>query len=331
MNIPDENIEQSEDLDIRRIRRRPYWAKDYVSSCRMSNIKQTPRKVHTMENPPKTRCTWCKGLFETGDKFERHMIQCYRSRWTCITCGRTFGKQSYLKKHRHNQHTVKSVSTIAKKVKKAKTVVFKAGSKSKDDEKCDSGTTPVEFNSEKKHSGSNDIGGKASVAKKTETVVKNEEDSDWKASPDVSVGGSENESDMEKSDGGSDVIGSVSDSDDQEVKKTVTLPLYLDSDDETQEERRSEEPVTLKEKKSESITSESERKTVMDMEFNVSLLKGRLFRKAMEPRRPIAPQKRKHEEATCSDAKLSKTLMVKPSGNLEKTDIGHLKVKFPLA
>ena len=119
LNIPDENIEQSEDLDTRRIRRRPYWAKDYVFSCRMSNIKQTPRKAHTMENPPKTRCTWCKGLFETGDKFERHMIQCYRSRWTCITCGRTFGKQSYLKKHRQNQHTVKSVSTIAKKVKKS--------------------------------------------------------------------------------------------------------------------------------------------------------------------------------------------------------------------
>ena len=132
---------------------------------------------------------------------------------------------------------------------------------------------------------------------------------------------------MENSDGGSDVIGSVSDSDGQEVKKTVTLPLHLDSDDETLEEKRSEEPVTLKEKKSESITSESEWKTVTDMEFNVSLLKGRLFRKAMEPQRPIAPQKRKHEEATCSE--LSKTLMVKPSGNLEKTDIGQLKVKFP--
>ena len=39
LNIPDGNIELSEDLDSRRIRRRPYRAKDYVFSCRMSNIK----------------------------------------------------------------------------------------------------------------------------------------------------------------------------------------------------------------------------------------------------------------------------------------------------
>lgn len=30
LHIPDENIEQSDDLDTRRIRKRPYWAKDYA-------------------------------------------------------------------------------------------------------------------------------------------------------------------------------------------------------------------------------------------------------------------------------------------------------------
>ena len=79
----------------KRVRRKPVWAKDYVFSCRMVNTKVTPRK-HSMADKAKTRCTWCKGLFEEGDQYEQHMIKCYRNRWTCHACGNTFKLKSYL-------------------------------------------------------------------------------------------------------------------------------------------------------------------------------------------------------------------------------------------
>ena len=79
----DNDTEQNEDSDTQRVRKRPFWAKDYVFSCRMTNTKQTPRKETTLTAPTKTKCTWCKELFEPGELFEKHMKQCYRSRWSC--------------------------------------------------------------------------------------------------------------------------------------------------------------------------------------------------------------------------------------------------------
>ena len=149
----DTDIEQNEDSGNRRVRKRPFWAKDYVFFCRMVNTKQTPRKMNPSDKTPpaKTKCTWCKGLFEKGQKFEQHMVTCYRSRWDCHTCGRTFAKHAYLRKHRLTQHNVRSFSDIAKNVKKASsTVVFQSGDK------------------------------------------KDGEESDWKASPDVVIGDEEN-------------------------------------------------------------------------------------------------------------------------------------------
>ena len=57
-----------------------------------------------MADKTKTRCTWCKGLFEEGDQYEQHMIKCYRNRWTCHACGNTFKLKSYLEKHKRTQH-----------------------------------------------------------------------------------------------------------------------------------------------------------------------------------------------------------------------------------
>ena len=53
--------EQNEDSDNRRVRKGPFWAKDYVFSCRMPNTKQTPRKHNSMADAATTRCTWCEG------------------------------------------------------------------------------------------------------------------------------------------------------------------------------------------------------------------------------------------------------------------------------
>ena len=90
--------------DRKRVRRKPVWAKDYVFSCRMVNTKVTPRKHNNMADKAKTRCTWCKELFEEGDQYEQHMIKCYRNRWTCHACGNTFKLKSYLEKHKRTQH-----------------------------------------------------------------------------------------------------------------------------------------------------------------------------------------------------------------------------------
>ena len=97
------DIDRDYESDRKRVRRTPVWAKDYVFSCRMVNTKVTPRK-HNMADKTKTRCTWCKGLFEEGDQYEQHIIKCYRNRWTCHACGNTFKLKSYLEKHKRTQH-----------------------------------------------------------------------------------------------------------------------------------------------------------------------------------------------------------------------------------
>ena len=68
--------------ESKRVRRKPVWAKDYVFSCRMVNTKQTKRKDNSlpMSEETKTRCSWCKGLFEPGTPYEQHLIKCYRNR-----------------------------------------------------------------------------------------------------------------------------------------------------------------------------------------------------------------------------------------------------------
>ena len=108
---PNIDIELDVESDRQRVRRKPVWAKDYVFSCRMPNLKQTPRKQHSMAEG-KTRCTRCKGLFDAVATFEEHIVACYRNRWPCNTYGQTFKQRAYLDKHRENQHGVKSISQV---------------------------------------------------------------------------------------------------------------------------------------------------------------------------------------------------------------------------
>ena len=174
-------IEQNEDSGNCNVRKRPFWAKDYVFFCRMVNTKQTPRKMNPSDKTPpaKTKCTWCKGLFEKGQKFEQHMVTCYRSRWDCHTCGRTFAKHAYLRKHRLTQHNVRSFSDIAKNVKKASsTVVFQSGDK-KDGEESDWNASPdVVIGDEENSDGESVAGIEDKVVEKTATLPLNLESDD---------------------------------------------------------------------------------------------------------------------------------------------------------
>ena len=97
-NVPDAQIEQSENLDNKRIRRKPRWVKDYVFSCRpMSNTKKTPNKGPTGSpwqtkdppNPVKTVCAFCLTAVNS-DGFNKHLVECYNKRIPCSVCGQTF-------------------------------------------------------------------------------------------------------------------------------------------------------------------------------------------------------------------------------------------------
>ena len=224
---PNIDIESDVESDRQRVRRKPVWAKDYVFSCRMPNLKKTQRKQHSMAEG-KTCCTWCKGLFDAGAIFEEHIVACYRNRWPCNTCGQTFKQRAYLEKHRENQHGVKSVTSSTPKPE-------------------------------------------ASTSAPGSENVENEDEgnSDWDMSPDVSLVESSDEEDDT-----SEPVRSVEKSGADKVKTTKDI----------------------KDPEGEKIVSAS---SVQGS--SVSLLKGRLFRKATEPTKPINPAKKKRD-ATVLDA-----------------------------
>lgn len=106
--------------------------------------------------------------------------------------------------------------------------------------------------------------------------------------PDVGIGEEENSD-----------SGSVTRSDNRAVEKHVTLPLNLESDDETVKETN--EQVVSKETDTHNVTDKSEK------ESNLSQLKGRLVRKSTEPRIPINPIKKPRISASpASNSTISK-------------------------
>ncbi|MEW8547865.1 MAG: hypothetical protein AB2693_30530, partial [Candidatus Thiodiazotropha sp.] len=324
----EEVIEQSEihtdsevDLDGKRVRKRPFWAKDYVFSCRMPNLKQTPRKQSSVTELPKTRCTWCKGLFESGDTFEKHIVLCYRNRWSCRQCGKTFAKKAYLEKHRITQHNVKTVNSLAKKMKTA-TCAFSASQKVKSVDQTES---IVKVRSDKGDSGDqekvkvdseltelNDKGKdrtevERKVKKAESLTLRSEEISDWDVSPDVSVAGDLQLSDESDESSDKDSVSSVQISKEKEDKDQVEV---------LKEEVR--------------VGAEQNKRNVSDK--SISLLKGRLFRKATEPIKPIAPQKRKREDTVRSEKVMSAPTQADKPGpssvnETKKKDMKEFKVR----
>ena len=263
--------------ESKRVRRKPVWAKDYVFSCRMVNTKQTKRKDNSlpMSEETKTRCSWCKGLFEPGTPYEQHLIKCYRNRWTCYSCGCTFKQKSYLEKHKRTQHQAwASVNRMLKKApgplksgqKKTSTVTKVVESEKKDMSKKE---RKVNDDSEKRNSD-------ADLQRKEETVPKPKKDeglilvsgnnSDWDSSPNVSLEGD----------------------------------LQISEDSEVQSNNGSESSPRSKEIQGDEGESEVNREKAGEKseeakpsQSDVSLLKGRLFRKATTPVKPLAPQKHK--------------------------------------
>ena len=200
-DVPDVNIEQTDDSDSKRIRRKPVWAKDYVFSFRdMPNLKKTPnkygmtgaaRKMNDPSNPANIICSFCLEPIKAGETFEKHLIRCYSSRCPCTICGRTFKRESYLLKHKKNQHnSVEAETTSLKPQEKSSVVrsVFKpeASTSKESDKESDS-------NSEK-------------------------ELSDWQESPKISLGSSDRDSDDE------------SDSDSEKVNETLSKEPVSDKD-----------------------------------------------------------------------------------------------------
>lgn len=78
-HMPDVNVEQNDDSDSKRIRRKPVWTKDYVFSVRdMPNLKKTPTKsgmtgaagkMNDPSNPANIICSFCLEPI----KMERHL------------------------------------------------------------------------------------------------------------------------------------------------------------------------------------------------------------------------------------------------------------------
>ena len=245
--------------DRKRVRRKPVWAKDYVFSCRMVNTKVTPRK-HNMADKAKTRCTWCKGLFEEGDQYEQHMIKCYRNRRTCHACGNTFKLKSYLEKHKRTQH--QAWASINRTLKRS-AGHFKVGLKTNshvakvnvDEEKHNLDDQSKVKDSKKKQVSDGQVQKKeetVSTAKKVESVdLNSEENSDWDKSPDVSL-----EGELQVSDDS----GSSSDNDSRRQK------IKKDKVDQSSVEKEKE------------------------------LWLGRVIRKATTPAIPVAPKKQKVDE-----------------------------------
>ena len=98
---PNINIELDVESDRQRVRRKPVWAKDYVFSCRMPNLKKTLRKQHSMAEG-KTRCTWCNGLFDAGATFFNILLP--------VTG--TDGLATHVDKHLNKEHTKRSIEKI---------------------------------------------------------------------------------------------------------------------------------------------------------------------------------------------------------------------------
>lgn len=88
----------------KRVRRKPFWIKDYyLSRCRLTMPKtKTTERKHCI-------CAMCKELVDK-DTFKEHLVKCATSRLECEHCDATFLNKSYLAKHVKAKHdTVKVV------------------------------------------------------------------------------------------------------------------------------------------------------------------------------------------------------------------------------
>ena len=87
-----------------RKRKKPVWAKDYVFYCRsaMARTKNTPRSQTAGTSSSQatgsstTRPIYpvCHETIGSQEKFETHLVQCYKGRPKCSTCGKTFKKRN---------------------------------------------------------------------------------------------------------------------------------------------------------------------------------------------------------------------------------------------
>ena len=139
-----------------------------------------------------------------GESFEKHLIRSYNSRWPCSTCGKTFKRESYLLKHKRNQHKLGAVVTKTKSTpgpSPAKRKVIKSVPRSETD---------------------------SSIELAKESDSDNEKVSDWQESPDISLGESDTETDDEldiEEVEGNEVVSDDPDSDNESVSSIANTGL----------------------------------------------------------------------------------------------------------
>ncbi|MCG8044654.1 MAG: DDE-type integrase/transposase/recombinase, partial [Candidatus Thiodiazotropha endolucinida] len=100
--------ELQEASEGKRIRRKPFWTKDYVLSTFSSDMakeKTTERKYAV--------CPACRELVKK-DSFTNHLLKCSVEREECTECGSTFKKKAYLQKHMRTIHGKLSLSKAVK-------------------------------------------------------------------------------------------------------------------------------------------------------------------------------------------------------------------------
>ena len=166
-----ENEVEESNVGSRRQRKKPAWAKDYVFSCRntMAKTKTTPRaqapstsKAQTVPiAAPLPICPVCKETVGKSENFEKHLVECYKGRPQCSTCGQMFKLRSYLIKHEQSVHGVPSEKSVVKEASKVKAKERKESAKALSD---------------------------------------SSDNSDWEDEPDVSLGVSDSEDEKVKSD-----------------------------------------------------------------------------------------------------------------------------------
>ena len=208
----------------------------------MAKTKNTPNKgLGEPSRSTKTVCAFCLATVDSASMKE-HLLACYNKRVPCTICHKTFKDKTYLKKHQRIHFKNQTVAKIAQSLPN---IPFQTKAKQ---EKVETVTTA--------------------------TLGEDSDESDWKNSPNISIGS--------KSDSGSE-SSSESENEVDKVKDPV----------------KSTEGDLADDIKGNTATMDSgetgdPKAEVLNPDYTI--LKGRTYNKPTRPDKPKAPVKRKSEE-----------------------------------
>ena len=85
-------------------------------------------------------CPVCHETIGAQEKFETHLVQCYKGRPKCSTCGKTFKKRDYLMKHEQIMHKSQGPQKCKQESSMPKPKPENSGEKSKPDKSGEKST-----------------------------------------------------------------------------------------------------------------------------------------------------------------------------------------------